>query len=370
MAQPNTASATPAKAAKPGHISIPSLLIDKHLSDFHGSHLKVCLALCAQQARAGRNKPFSYSVPKLIIATGLCERAIGTALGALDKNGLIDRQKNPGPTGNRYRILWEDPAVKNKKHAQAASKAKRRPSAGSRESKKPKPPATNTTTIHAGTGKLVVRSPNLFGDYFDPQEPAIAAPATKRRRPRQPKQPLPDVGKRVQLIDDAELAPPPEAKELRSPEAGRPEKKNQVIQPTPEKTQPAPDKNPPATRDATPPPSVASSTQPHQPPARKAIPSPVPPTANTTQPQPPSSIPQSSAPTAAVIIHKLASRIASRPADPTMIRDLQNAAHNDLELLRGVLEEIDKENGSYDPGVPGMFLNEVSRRCQERRRRK
>jgi hypothetical protein len=53
-----------------------------------------------------------------------------------------------------------------------------------------------------------------------------------------------------------------------------------------------------------------------------------------------------------------------------MIRDLQNAAHNDLELLRGVLEEIDKENGSYDPGVPGMFLNEVSRRCQERRRRK
>ena len=88
------------------------------------------------------------------------------------------------------------------------------------------------------------------------------------------------------------------------------------------------------------------------------------------QPQPPSSIPQSSAPTAAVIIHKLASRIASRPADPTMIRDLQNAAHNDLELLRGVLEEIDKENGSYDPGVPGMFLNEVSRRCQERRRRK
>jgi hypothetical protein len=48
MAQADTASKAPAKAAKPGRISIPSFLIDMHLRDFHGSHLKVCLVLCAQ----------------------------------------------------------------------------------------------------------------------------------------------------------------------------------------------------------------------------------------------------------------------------------------------------------------------------------
>jgi hypothetical protein len=86
MAQRNAASAAPAGAAKPARISIPSFLIDKHLRDLDGSHLKVCLVLCAQQARAGRNKPSSYSIPKIIQATGLCERAIGMALGKLEKN--------------------------------------------------------------------------------------------------------------------------------------------------------------------------------------------------------------------------------------------------------------------------------------------
>jgi hypothetical protein len=31
------------------------------------------------------------------------------ALGALEKNAVIDRQKNPGPGESRYRILWEEP---------------------------------------------------------------------------------------------------------------------------------------------------------------------------------------------------------------------------------------------------------------------
>jgi|ERR1017187_9271981 hypothetical protein len=99
MAQADAASKIPAEVAKPGRISIPSFLIEKHLPFLHGSQLKAFLVLCAQQARAGPNKPFYYPIPKLMKATDLCERAIGMALGALENNGLIDRQKNPGLPG-------------------------------------------------------------------------------------------------------------------------------------------------------------------------------------------------------------------------------------------------------------------------------
>jgi hypothetical protein len=143
MAQADAASKIPAEVAKPGRISVPRFLIDKRLPLLRGSHLKVFLVLCAQQARAGPNKPFYYAIPKLMKATDLCERAIGMALGALEKNGLIVRQKNPGPTGNRYLIIWKAPAAENKKPAKAASGTKRRLNAGSRKPKKPQPPAAN-----------------------------------------------------------------------------------------------------------------------------------------------------------------------------------------------------------------------------------
>jgi hypothetical protein len=163
------------------------------LRNFHGSHLKVCLALCAQQARAGRNQPFSFSIPKIINATSLSERAVGMALGALEKNGLIDRQKNPGPTGNRYRILWEEPAAENKKHAKMASGTKRRPSAGSR---RPKNPPQNPRP-RAHKAKLVVRAPNLLEGLVpdEAEQPAIAAAETTQRPsgPQRPKKSLPDL---------------------------------------------------------------------------------------------------------------------------------------------------------------------------------
>jgi hypothetical protein len=92
------------------------------------------------------------------------------ARGELEKNGLIERQKNPSPTGNRYHIRWEEPA--------------------------PKPIPARTRK-----GKLVVIPPNLFGS-------AKAASGTKRRRragsqgmKKQPKKALPDLGKQVKLID-------------------------------------------------------------------------------------------------------------------------------------------------------------------------
>src|ERR1035438_1888923 len=201
MAQEDAASKIPAGAAKPGRISIPSFLIDKHLSDLHGSHLKVCLILCAQQARAGRNKQFSYSIPKLIQATGLCERAIGMALGKLEKNGVIDRQKNPGPTGNRYLIIWEEPAAENKKPAKAASGTKRPPDAGPR---RPQPPAASTEEI-----PVISDSDPLGLDSLVSQEPAIAASDTKRRPDagsREPKKPQPPAANEESIPASGEIA--------------------------------------------------------------------------------------------------------------------------------------------------------------------
>jgi hypothetical protein len=115
MTQADAASKILAGAAKPGTISVPSFLINKkHLAFLHGSDLKVFLVLCAQQARAGPNKPFSYPTPNIMEATGLCETAVGMALRALEERGAMNRQKNPGPTGNRYRINWKVPAAKDK----------------------------------------------------------------------------------------------------------------------------------------------------------------------------------------------------------------------------------------------------------------
>jgi DNA-binding MarR family transcriptional regulator len=66
--------------------------------------LKALLHLCAEQARAGADTAFRCSIPKIIEATGLAERAITMALKVLDKHRLIERRKHPGPSGNRYRV--------------------------------------------------------------------------------------------------------------------------------------------------------------------------------------------------------------------------------------------------------------------------
>jgi hypothetical protein len=38
-----------------------------------------------------------------------------------------------------------------------------------------------------------------------------------------------------------------------------------------------------------------------------------------------------------------------------------------MELLCAVLEEIDKKRDRYNPELPGMFVDEVFRRCRNRR---
>jgi hypothetical protein len=198
------------------------------------------LVLCAQQARAGRNKPFSYSVPKLIKATGLCERAVGMALGALEKRRLIERQKNPGPTGNRYRIIWGPPAATNgepipastyepvsaKTDApvpeEAARVAAETPPAraGSHspekplpdpirpveviDSHEPKPPAaTNKEPIRARKAKLMVRAPNLLEGY--PEDLDVAAPEPLPARPRGPKKPRKEQKEPLPYVGTSEL---------------------------------------------------------------------------------------------------------------------------------------------------------------------
>jgi hypothetical protein len=501
MTQADAASKIPARAAKPGAISVPSFLINKkRLRHLRGSDLKVFLVLCAEQARAGRNKRFSYSVPKLMEATGLCERAVGMALGALEKKGGIDRQKNPGPTGNRYRINYgKAPAAKNMKPAKAASGTKRRPNTGSRKPKKPQPPAAspeipvtsdqdprdieylesqhpaiaasevkphidaasgepqkpqaaaNEESIPAGGEMLAVYDPAdpLGVNSLISQEPAIGAAKTTQRRQRikrPPKEPLVKLDMPY-LIDDPEPAPTPTAEfqhpaiaapeakpqrraasrkpkkpempginlfegydevtgkfvapepaptpaaEMEDQGAGRPEQTEPNQQPTSQEPNPPMPQNPALPSLSQEPPSTPIQAAP----AQKAIPSPAtapntppaaakatqsqppipqpnattlppaaktPPAANTTQSHSP--IPQSNAPTPPATIQELASRITDQRADDTLIQELQKAAHNNLELLHGVLEKMDMEHSRYDPTLPAMFINAVFRRCQER----
>jgi hypothetical protein len=89
-------------------------------------------------------------------------------------------------------------------------------------------------------------------------------------------------------------------------------------------------------------------------------------------------------------MHRLTSFIIGRPADPTMIRGLQKAADYDLELLRTVLDDIDKRPAGrpgtrdnelerwraalvgnkkppHDAAFRAMFCEEVFRRCQNLR---
>jgi len=87
-------------------VYIPRLFIDQHLSDLYGAAFRVYLAMCGQQARVGRNNDFRFTIPEMVQATGLKERAISTALKDLDQRLLIERQKHSGPVGNRYRIIW------------------------------------------------------------------------------------------------------------------------------------------------------------------------------------------------------------------------------------------------------------------------
>jgi hypothetical protein len=232
MTQADAASKIPAAAAKPGAISIPSFLINKkRLRHLRGSDLKVFLVLCDQQARAGPNKPFYYSVPKLMEATGLCERAVGMALGALEKKGVINRQKNPGPTGNRYRINYgKAPAARNKKPAKAASGTKRRPNTGSGAPPQPPLAAANEESTPTGGEMLAVYDPAdpLGVNSLISQVPAVGAAKTTQRRQRikrPPKKPL--VKMHVSyLIDDPEPAPAPAA-EFQHPAIAAPEAKPQ-----------------------------------------------------------------------------------------------------------------------------------------------
>jgi hypothetical protein len=47
-----------------------------------------------------------------------------------------------------------------------------------------------------------------------------------------------------------------------------------------------------------------------------------------------------------------------------MIQELENAAHNDLKLLHGVLEKMDKEPIRYFRQDTSWFIDDVFRRCQ------
>ena len=245
VAQPNAASRIP---AKPGSVSIPRLLIDTHLRDFHGAGFRVFLALCGQQARAGRSKHFPYSIPRLMEATGLSERAVGMALGALEKRRLIERQKNPGPTGNRYRIVWEEPTATNgepipastyepvstktdapgpEEAARVASEMSQGSRAGPQGPEKPEPPAAAKEAIPARETKSEVPSSDLFGDYFKSEEADAAASETtppRRARSRRPERPPSYFVKQTQLIDDdPEPTTTTPAEELEDQEAGRQE---------------------------------------------------------------------------------------------------------------------------------------------------
>jgi len=115
MAQPSAPSPPRRGAAGPGRVPVPGSLIYQHLHHFHGAELKVILALCGQQARAGHNQDFRYSIPQINQATGLCERAINIALNLLEKHGLIQRIKQAGPAGNRYRVFQPPPARPKKR---------------------------------------------------------------------------------------------------------------------------------------------------------------------------------------------------------------------------------------------------------------
>ena len=270
VAQPNAASRSP---AGPGGVSIPRLLIDTHLRDFHGAGLRVCLALCGRQARAGRSKHFPYSIPRLMEATGLSERAVGMALGALEKRRLIERQKNPGPTGNRYRIVWEEPTATNEEPipastyepvsaktdapgpeeaARVASEMSQGSRAGSQgpenplpdlvrpveavDSHEPEPAAaTNTEAIPARETQSEVPSSDLFGDYFKSEEADAAASETtppRRARSRRPERPPSYFVKQTQLIDDdPEPTTTTPAEGLEKQGAGRRAKKNRKPEP-------------------------------------------------------------------------------------------------------------------------------------------
>ena len=256
MAQADTASKAPAKVAKPGGVSIPRLLIDTHLRDFHGAGFRVFLALCGQQARAGRSKHFPYSIPRLMEATGLSERAVGMALGALEKRRLIERQKNPGPTGNRYRIIWGPPAATNEEPipastyepvsaktdapgpeeaARVASEMSQGSRAGPQGPEKPEPPAAAKEAIPARETQSEVPSSDLFGDYFKSEEADAAASETtppRRARSRRPERPPSYFVKPTQLIDDdPEPTTTTPAEELEKQGAGRRAKKNRKPEP-------------------------------------------------------------------------------------------------------------------------------------------
>jgi hypothetical protein len=174
-------------------------------------------------------------------ATGLSERAVGMALGALEKRRLIERQKNPGPTGNRYRIIWEPPAATNEEPipastyepvstktdapgpeeaARVASEMSQGSRAGSQgpekplpdpirpveviDSHEPKPPAaTNKEPIRARKAKLMVRAPNLLEGY--PEDLDVAAPEPLPARPRGPKKPRKEQKEPLPYVGTSEL---------------------------------------------------------------------------------------------------------------------------------------------------------------------
>jgi len=372
VAQPNATSRT---TAWTGGVSIPRLFIDNHLRDLQPAAVSVYLVLCGQQARVGRNEYFRYTIPEIAQAAGVKNRVFSTALDALKERQLIERQRFSGPAGNRYRINWGRPAATNR--------------------------GPNEATIDEAVS-VETHVPQL-----NPPEPEVATVVAAETT-------LPaDLGPQVpnNFESPESLATTPG--ELEEQRAGRQESEEQEAQATPDKTEPAartaeaPSPTVPKPGLPSPEQGISISTQPPQPleptaPATRATggahnvmasaPSPeqAPPAANALQPSPPSFIPPSSSATLATEIHRLTSSIVGRPADRTMIQGLETAADNDLELLRTVLEDIDKRRAGrpgtrdnelerwraalvgnkkppYDAAFRAMFCEEVYRRCQDLR---
>jgi len=335
--------ATRTNAAKSDSVSVPRWFIDEHLRYLHGAALRVYLALCGQQARVGRNRDFRYTLPEIVEATGLKVRAVSMALKDLDKCQLIERYEHPGRVGNRYRVVSGQPAATNGKPTPATTDK----------------PVSGDTDVHE----------------LNPPEPEVVGAVAFET-------PLADQDGQTPLRDLDSSEPLPA--ELGDQGARGRENKEPEAQTAPDNTQLTPRKaeaNPPLSPE-----SILTSARPAEP-LEPTVPAA---TADALHQRLVSSMPPSSSATLPDEIHRLASCIIGRPADPTMIQDLQKAADNDLELLRTVLKDIDNRPAGrpgtrdnelerwraalvrnkkppYDAAFRAMFCEEVYRRCQNLR---
>ena len=173
-------SSVRAAASKPGSIRIPLAVLD-HLPDLHGAEFKVLLVLGRQQARGGGRdqKPFSYSIPKIMEDTGLCPRAISKAISRLDKHHLILRVAKHGALPNRYRVPLEPAAPQKIPVAKKSARASKRSTpAQAVEVKVPAPAAPPQTRTGGRRRKdspplRHVERANLLRDAgIDPNQPS------------------------------------------------------------------------------------------------------------------------------------------------------------------------------------------------------